>query len=83
MLMTHSYIHLCESLLFTCQALCIQEELPVTEVLFQSWIHSLSVRAQETARCTLTQGCMSKIGSTSRIFLTQQMASEQSEILLS
>lgn len=30
--------------------------------------HSLSARVQEMARCTFTQGCMSKIWPTSRIF---------------
>lgn len=34
--MTHSHIHLCESLRFTCQPLFIQEALLVAEVLFSS-----------------------------------------------
>ena len=67
-LMTHSHIHLCESLLFTCQPLCIQEELLVTEALFQSCITAYLPLSRKWHTAHLDEGCVSKIWTSAKMF---------------
>lgn len=69
-LMTHSHIHLCESLLFTCQPLCIQEELLVTEVLFQSCITAYLPLSRKWHTAHLDEVAWAKSGQVQRCFGT-------------
>lgn len=70
-LMTHLHIGFCESLLFTHQPLCIQQELLVTEALFSC---CLSARVHETKHSTFGQGRMNENLATAKTcFTSKQM----------
>lgn len=67
-LMTHLHIGFCESLLFTRQPLCIQQELLATEALFSC---CLSARVRETKHGTFGQGRMSENLATAKTRFTR------------